>query len=318
VNNRSTNFLIVVGLLAAFTIVCFFLPDQVTQTLRKETLGIFGPALRTVERPVKFVTNVDNKLTTLDQAQAEVTKLKQQVADLTMQVNMLQDKTDENSRLREMLNFEKTSPWRLRACRVISRDPDSWWTSVQVNVGWRDDPDLAKDQPVVSPHGVVGKTGTVSRDVTDVILMVDSNCRITATVQGTNDQGIVKGQGNFAEGGARVMMEYLPKDSQAAKGMFVVTSSLSKNFPAGLKIGQITAVPPLNNGYPTFGMYREAVVQPTANLNQLDELFIVLGPKQPAQPSDKSDNGAPPADIAAPPVGNAPAPADNASADAAH
>ena len=308
--SSSSTFLIVIGALIVFTIVCLFLPDQFTHTLRKETLGIFGPVLRGVERPVKFVSNVDNKLQTLDQAQAELKDLRQQVAQLSVQNQVLQDKTNENARLREMLGFRDASPYRLRACRVISRDPDSWWTSVQVNVGWRDDPDLAKDQPVVSPRGIVGKTGTVSRDVTDVILMVDRNCSITATVDGTHDQGIVKGQGNFEEGGSRILMEYLPKDSQVAPGQFIVTSDLSPNFPAGLKIGQVREVPPLNNDYPTFGMYREAVIEPTANLNQLDELFIVLGPKEtaPSSPSDKPDSAPPAADNAA----------TNAAADATH
>lgn len=294
VKKSSTSFLVAIGVLAAFTILCFLLPEQFTRTLRKETLELFGPLLRAGERPVKFVSNVNSKLQTLDQAQAEVEKLKQQVAELTMQNQILEDKTNENSRLREMIGFRDASPYRLRACRVIAREPDSWWRSVQVNVGWKDDPDLAKDQPVVSPRGVVGKTGTVSRDVTDVILMVNENCAITATVQGTHDNGIVKGQGNFEEGNQRVMMEYLPKDSQVAPGQFVVTSDLSPNFPAGLKIGQITEVPPVKNEFPTFGLYREAIITPTADLNQLDELFIVLGPKQPApKPSDKTD--APPA-----------------------
>jgi rod shape-determining protein MreC len=307
VKKSSTSLLVVVGLCLAFVIVCYFLPDQFTHTLRKGALEVFGPILRAGERPVKFVTNVDSKLKTLDQAQAEVVKLREQVSVLTMQNQILQDKTAENQRLREMIGFRDASPYRLRACRVLSRDPDSWWTSVQVNVGWRDDPDIAKDQPVVSPRGVVGKTGTVSRDVTDVILMVDKNCSITANVEGTHDQGIVKGQGNF-EQGPRIMMEYLPKNSTVAQGQFIVTSDLSPLFPAGLKIGQISEVPPLNNGSPAFSMYREAVVEPTADLNHLDELFIVLGPKQPAQPAGTSDTNAPPVNA------TPPQPSDNPSA----
>jgi rod shape-determining protein MreC len=312
VKKSSTSLLVVIGVLSAFVIVCFFLPDQFTHSLRKGALEIFGPLIRAGERPVKFVTSVDTKLQTLDQAQAEVLKLREQVAVLTMTNQVLQDKTSENQRLREMIGFRDASPYRLRACRVLSRDPDSWWTSVQVNVGWRDDPDIAKDQPVVSPRGVVGKTGTVSRDVTDVILMVDKNCSITANVEGTHDQGIVKGQGNFEQGGSRIMMEYLPKNSTVAQGQFIVTSDLSPNFPAGLKIGQVSEVPPLNNGFPTFGMYREAIIEPTADHNRLDELFIVLGPKAPAQPSGTSDTNAPPVNATTPP------PSDNPSSDPAH
>jgi rod shape-determining protein MreC len=141
----------------------------------------------------------------------------------------------------------------------------------------------------------------VAKYVTDVILMVNQNCSITATVEGTQDQGIVKGQGNFEEGSQKVMMEYLPKNSKVAPGEFVVTSAISPNFPAGLKIGTVVEVPPLNNDYPTFGLYREAVVEPTANLNQLDELFIVLGPKPSStekQP-DRPEATSPPPDNAA-------------------
>ena len=125
--------------------------------------------------------------------------------------------------------------------------------------------------------------------------MVNQNCSITATVEGTHDQGIVKGQGNFEEGVPRILMEYLPKNSQVAPGEFVVTSDISPNFPAGLKIGTVVEVPPLNNVYPTFGLYREAVIEPTADLNQLDELFIVLGPKEPSSPkaTDKPAPAAP-------------------------
>jgi rod shape-determining protein MreC len=207
------------------------------------------------------------------------------VAELTVENQLLTDKAQENARLQEMLNFRAASPYRLRACRVLSREPSSWWDSVQVNVGWADDPDLAKDQPVLSPRGVVGKTGEVSRDTTDVILMVSQNCSISATVDNPadptrHDQGIVQGQGNFEQGKPRVKINYLPKDSPVSVGQFVVTSGLGPYFPAGLRLGTVVEVSPVNNKWPTFGLYREAVIEPTADLNRLDELFIVLGSKE--------------------------------------
>jgi rod shape-determining protein MreC len=311
--NKSATFLLVLGIGSALILICFLLPDQLTRTLRKETMGLLGPVLRTADKPVTFFSQMDSKLKTLDQAQAEVTRLRQQVAELTVQNQVLADKTPENSRLREMLGFRAASPYRLRACRVLSREPSSWWDTVQVNVGWRDDPDLAKDQPVVSPRGVVGKTGNVTRDTTDVILMVSPNCSISAFVDGTHDHGIVKGQGNFEEGKPRVMLDYLPKESQIAPGQFIVTSGLGPYFPAGLRLGTVVEVPPLKNEYPTFGLYREAIIEPTADLNQLDELFIVLGPKQSDEQGGKTD--AKP-DLTATPDANAtPAPDNNSSAD---
>ena len=278
--NKSAYFLLVLGIGSAFILFCFLLPDQFTDSMRKETMGLLSPALRTADKPVTFFSTMNSKLKTLDQAQAEVTRLRQQVAELSVQNQVLTDKTTENARLREMLGFRAASPYRLRACRVVSRAPSSWWVSAIVNIGWQDDPDLAKDQPVVSPRGVVGKTGEVSRDTTEVILMLSQNCSISSFVEGTHDHGIVKGQGNFEEGKPRVMLDYLPKESQVAPGQFIVTSGLGPYFPAGLRLGTVVEVPPVNNDYPTFGMYRQAILEPTADLNQLDELFVVLGPKQ--------------------------------------
>jgi rod shape-determining protein MreC len=274
--------------LAALILACFLLPDQFTQSMRKGTMEGLGPVLRKADTPVSFFRRMDTKLKTLDQAQAEVTRLRDELAKVTVQNQLLSDKGAENARLREMLGFREASPYRLRACRVVTREPSNWWATVQVNVGWEDDPDLAKDQPVVSPRGVVGKTGNVSRSVTDVILLVNENCSISATVEGTKEQGIVQGQGNFEEGKPRVQVKYLPKDSQVALGQFVVTSGLGPYFPAGLRLGTVVEVPPISKNYPTFGLYREAFIEPTADLNNLDELFVVLGPKEEKPAADDS------------------------------
>jgi rod shape-determining protein MreC len=275
--------------LAALILACFLLPDQFAQSMRKGTMEGLGPVLRKADTPVSFFRRMDTKLKTLDQAQAEVTRLRDELAKVTVENQILSDKGAENARLREMLGFREASPYRLRACRVVTREPSNWWETVQVDVGWEDDPDLAKDQPVVSPRGVVGKTGNVSRSVTDVILLVNENCSISATVEGTKEQGIVQGQGNFEEGKPRVQVKYLPKDSQVALGQFVVTSGLGPYFPAGLRLGTVVEVPPISKNYPTFGLYREAFIEPTADLNNLDELFIVLGPKE-AKPAAADDD----------------------------
>src|SRR5262249_48747652 len=156
-------------------------------------------------------------------------------------------------------------------CRVVSREPSNWWDSVQVSVGWSANDELDKkyggkfslssDQPVVTPRGVVGKTGTVSQYVTDGILLVNGNCNISATIEQTHDQGIVQGQGNTDEVHPRVLINYLPKTSQVAVHQFVVTSGLGPYFPAGLRLGEIIDVPAIAKNYKNgFGLYRQATI----------------------------------------------------------
>jgi rod shape-determining protein MreC len=282
---NSKRAVIVLIVLAGLILACLLLPEQFARGLRKQSSEGMSPVLRTADTPVSFFRRMDTKLKTLDQAQKEVVKLRAQVAQLTLQNQLLSDRSAENARLREMLGFRAASPYKLRACRVISREPSDWWATVQVNVGWADDPNISRDQPVVSPRGVVGKTGNVSRNVTDVILLVNENCSISATVENTHEQGIVQGLGNFEEGKPRVQVKYLPKNSQVQVGQFIVTSGLGPYFPAGLRLGTVVEVPPISKTYPTFGLYREAYIEPTADLNNLDELFIVVGHKDDAPKS---------------------------------
>ena len=292
------NIYLIIGLVlaAVLVITLLLLPDKAQRSLRRDALELVGPVIATVEKPVFFFRGMNSKLTTLDEAQKENGELHRQVSELTIENQLLNDRATENARLREMIGFEQASPYQLLPCRVVSREPSNWWDSVQVSVGWSVTDELnakyhgkyslAPDQPVVTPRGVVGKTGTVSQYVTDVILLVNENCNISATIQdpadpNSHDQGIVQGQGNFDEVKPRVLINYLPKNSRVAPHNFVVTSGLGPYFPAGLRIGEVIDVMPLTNTYRSgFGLYRQATIEPTANLNQLDELFIVLGPKQ--------------------------------------
>ena len=110
----------------------------------------------------------------------------------------------------------------------------------------------------------------------------------------------------------------LPKNSQVAPGDFVITSGLGPYFPAGLRLGTVVEVPPVKNEYPTFGLYREAVIEPTADLNRLDELFIVLGPKEGEKTNDKgskTESGAAPEASANPAPETSPPPDANSSQD---
>ena len=111
--NKSAYFLLVLGICSAFILACLLLPEAATRSLRKQTLEVIGPVLTTADRPVTFFAGMDSKLKTLDQAQAEVTHLRSQLAALQLQNQLLTDKTTENSRLREMLGFQAASQYEL-------------------------------------------------------------------------------------------------------------------------------------------------------------------------------------------------------------
>lgn len=252
------------------------LSDATSQRLRASVLGVMGPVIRMVDRGCQIFSRVDKGLQTLEQAQAEVGRLKLENAQLATENGYLRDLNEENARLREMLGFKKASSYKLMACRVAGRDPSTWWNIILVNRGWADDPNLCSDLPVVSPRGVVGKTGIVSKSISEVILMVNENCKISATLESTREQGIVEGETSVWEGAPRAKMTFIPRSAQPGVGERVFSSGLGGVFPPGLFLGTVAEVPPLSPSV-NFGLYREIVIEPAVDLNRLDELFVIIG-----------------------------------------
>jgi rod shape-determining protein MreC len=225
-----------------------------------------------------LISDVDDGLETLRTLQREVVRLRKENTRIATENIYYRNLTAENARLQEMLNFKTVSPFRLQACKVIGRKQESWWSSLQVNIGWEDDVGLMKDLPVVSPRGVVGKTGEVYAKTTEVILMVNPNCKIAATLETTQEHGIVIGGGSRTKSQPQSKMTYIPRAADLGVGERVFTSGAGGVFPPGLFLGTVAEVKPLS-AQSNFGLYRELWIDPAIDLTQLEELFIVMGSK---------------------------------------
>jgi rod shape-determining protein MreC len=164
----------------------------------------------------------------------------------------------------------------LLACRVVERDPSNWWNSVLVDRGWKDDPNLAPDQPVVTPRGVVGKTGTVGRSTTRVMLISDENCKVSVLAEVSGARGILKGDTPLNGGQPICRMTFVTREAKFDVGERVLTTGLGGTFPPNLLVGTVSEAPPLNSEK-NAGLYREGTVAPAADLNDLRELFILTG-----------------------------------------
>ncbi|CAB4244202.1 Cell shape-determining protein MreC [Methylacidimicrobium sp. AP8] len=262
----ASLFLVLIGLA---------LPRAWERQLHKIGLEMASPFLSIWDRCVKFWDDFELGTKTLNQIQGELKQLRVRNAELAMQNSYLSHLKEENERLREMLSFRHNSSFHLLSCRVISRDPSNWWSNIYVDIGWGDDGRLSSDLPVVTPRGVVGKTGIIARNLSQIILLTNENCKISAVSEVSKDQGLVVGAGTPADNKPYARMIYLPRNAQVAAGERILTSGLGGVFPAGLYVGSVTQVLPLEASR-SFGLYREATVDPGADLAQVSEVFIVL------------------------------------------
>ena len=90
------------------------------------------------------------------------------------------------------LNYRERSIFKLVPAEIMTRDASTWWRTVTINRGKEDG--IEGDMPVVTDEGLVGKTTTVSENISVVLLVSDENCKVAASVEGTREQGIVSGE----------------------------------------------------------------------------------------------------------------------------
>jgi rod shape-determining protein MreC len=174
----------------------------------------------------------------------------------------------ENQRLRRELLWRNQAPWRLRLARVIGQDPANWWRSLWINLGSRES--VQVDMPVLTPSGLVGRVTEVGYTRSRVVLVGDPNCRFSALVVETRDKGIIMpDEASFDR--QIVRFTYVPSTVTLRPGGSVSTSGDGGVFPKGIPVGQLVDV--ATNSY---GLYLEARVRLNANLNRLEEVWVLF------------------------------------------
>jgi rod shape-determining protein MreC len=259
-------------------ILGYFLPTEAKDTVNQWSTNFFSPVWRSVGWVKDTTGEVVGDVKTLEQLKENNNLLKKENAKLLTNQSQFRAIQIENARLKEMLGFKQSKPYELIACRVIERDPSNWWNAVIVNRGYKDSEEISSDQPVVSPRGVIGKTGTVGPYTTRVILLIDENCKVSVVTENSRARGIVQGDTTVNGGDPYCKINFVDRNTPFAVGERLFTTGLGGTFPANLLIGTISEAPPLSADR-NFGLFRDGRVQPTADLNNLEELFIITGVK---------------------------------------
>jgi len=268
------------GVLAAVlaALAGFFLTEGGRARVHQISHDTLSPVYRMVGWGKQGAGQLHDRVRAGEEVLRELDELRKERARLATENSLLRGQEEEIAGLREMLAFKKDSTYRLLAARVIERDPSNWWNAVIIDRGYDDDPALAPDQPVVSARGVVGKTGTVGRLTTRIILLVDENCKISAVSESSRSRGIIQGSTSISGGKPQCRFSFVAREFELSVGERVFTTGLGGTFPAHLLIGTVVEAPPLSTER-NFGLYRDGTVQPTADLNDLQNVFVILGLK---------------------------------------
>jgi rod shape-determining protein MreC len=179
----------------------------------------------------------------------------------------------ENDQLRTELGWQRLAPWRLKLANVVMRDPANWWRTVQIDLGSRDG--IQTNQPVITAEGLVGRVSAVGLVSSQVVLIGDPSCRVSAVVDNAaRDLGVITAGGPLAGGplGASLPeLSYLASSANLKPGQDVFTSGLGGVFPKGIPIGKIIYGQSVEGG-----LASEASIKLNANLGALEQVWVLF------------------------------------------
>jgi rod shape-determining protein MreC len=151
---------------------------------------------------------------------------------------------------------------------VVAKSPNIWYSTVTIDKG--EASGIRVNDPVINGEGLVGKVAQVASDGAQVRLITDSSVGVSARIGTTGATGIVQPKVGDPND---LLLQYLPANTQANKGDYVVTSGTVASpddslYPPGIPIGQVTSV----NEESAF---RSVNVHPLANLHGLDVVQVL-------------------------------------------
>lgn len=220
--------------------------------------------------------------TGLVHARSENAKLRAEVDALRSQAYENADAAQQNTALRAELRYVDSprfpQDYSYVATSVIA-PPQSRFDQTMVIAAGRDY-GIRRDDPVVTPDGLVGTVTKVGASVSQVMLLTDEASAVSAVdLRHPGATGLVKhGQGGLDT----LILDRVDKAQTVAKGDPVITagspggSLLPSIYPRGIKVGVITSV-----GQNDTDLYWQIQVQPFVDFSSLRSV-LVLVPKSRA------------------------------------
>lgn len=173
---------------------------------------------------------------------------------------------EENAKLRQLIEFKQSAPFKMTAAKVIRRSTSTWWNSLIIDKGSLDG--IGTDSPVITSVGLVGKTSTLAPHMAKVILLTDEMCCVSAKIEGTLEQGILGGERAALEVRPELHLRFLNRNSNINAGAGVYSTGEGGVFPADLLLGRVKR-------FENREISGEAVVEPAVDFSTLDYVFVI-------------------------------------------
>jgi len=220
--------------------------------------------------------------------EAENEVLEERIAEMEDVARQADAVSRENERLRQALDLKAShEDYKLVDAYIIGWSSTDWENTLTINRGTN--AGIKENMCAVTANGeVVGLVTSAGTNYAEVTTVLDSTLEISGTISNSGYNGMVRG--GYVDGNRSLLqMNYLPSSAIIRNQDQVVTSG-STVYPRGLIMGNV-----VDAGFEETGVAKFALLDPAAEINSLEQIFIITEYTTDAvtKPEGETDASAP-------------------------
>ena len=236
--------------------------------LRSQLGMLLTPLYYVAELPVRAWDTAYLQLTSRADLIAENERLRAEALLAMRKLQKLAALTEQNVRLRELLNSSELLDEKVLVAELIGIDPNAFSQRILIDKGERDGVFLG--QPVLDATGLMGQVVEVMPFTSRVLLITDVSHSLPVQVNRNGLRAIASGTGSSEW----LELRHVSDTADIRVDDIIVSSGLGQRFPAGYPVGRVTYVN-RDSSQP----FAEVRVEPTAQLNRSRYLLLVFSPE---------------------------------------
>ena len=238
-DNRSRLLLVTLIVTSLFLITLDLRGVSLITGLRQGTQSVLGPFQRAASSAFTPVGSFFSDIAHLGRTRAELKSLEAQNSQLRSTLIDRKNIETQIKQLKSVLNLSGTGGYKIVSAKVISQGTSvSFNQSITIDVGAN--AHVTRDMTVLCGDGLVGVVKAVYASTALVMLESDPSFRVGVRIAGSQEIGILSGQGTD-----RAILQLLDSQTTVKVGDVLLSrgSEGGKPFVPGVPVGTVTSVP---------------------------------------------------------------------------
>ena len=238
-DNRSRLLLVTLIVTSLFLITLDLRGVSLVTGLRHGTQSVLGPFQRAASSAFSPIGSFFSEIAHIGRTRAELKSLESQNSQLRSTLVDRKNIESQIKQLKSVLNLAGTGGYKIVSAKVISQGTStSFSQSITIDIGTN--AHLTRDMTVICGDGLVGVVKEVYPTTALVMLETDPSFRVGVRIAGSQEIGILSGQGTD-----RAILQLLDSQTTVKVGDVLLArgSEGGRPFVPGVPVGIVTSVP---------------------------------------------------------------------------